>query len=400
MLDDEFPGGLVAPKIGVSQPARFSSGRDAGKPSPSGMHGRFDVDEAIPDHLVRVPSRPCWMRVVEDHPDAQHRRADWWRNTLAVVWQVATRTGPDRVTSPLLGATWDVLAEGAGVSRRTLADRISWLRECGFLTVLTSGSTVRWRPGTMCGLLDDGLGNLAAEYILTVPAEVLAALDEEELQRTFPVEDSPAVEDWRDVPWPVETLPVDLTRTPSCSPRVSLSKKSDAFPDAPARSVCAIPRPKWSATATPGTKQEMLVACELLRAEDALLRKLTALQLRSLLRVLFRAGATVRDVGFALNHEPDGRPWTVSRDLFSIPGWVRWRVRTWVDDDGTLKARLPSQVTAAADWARRKRQAERDAERRRSRVLRVDAEDGHAALVRAELDAARARLAARNAGAA
>ncbi|MBB4944323.1 hypothetical protein FHR32_008729 [Streptosporangium album] len=125
---------------------------------------------------------------MQEHPDAGGRRADWWQRTMAVVWQLATRTGPDRVTSPKLGATWAVLAEAAGVSRSTLADRLRWLRECGLLVVLTTGSTARYRRGTMCGLADDGLGNLAAEYILTLPAEVLAALDDAELQQVFPLD--------------------------------------------------------------------------------------------------------------------------------------------------------------------------------------------------------------------
>jgi len=363
------------------------------------MYDRLDPDTVIPDHLSRAPSRSFWLRVVEELDDMSVRRADWWARTRAVVWQLATRTGADRVTSPRLGAMWAVLAETAGVSRSTLADRLRWLRERGLLVVLTPGSTVRYRSGTASGLIDDGLGNLAAEYVLTVPRQVLDALSDEELQEVFPLEGAPRFDDWRDVPWPVETMPVDLTWTPTSLSRVPLSENSDASPGASARRAPAIPLPAWLATATPGTKMEMLAACERLRAEDPVLRKLSALRLRSLLRRLFRAGATIRDVQHVLHFQPDGRAWAVSRDLYSVPGWVRWRVHAWLDDDGALNALLPSQVIAAADQARRAQQAARAADWAREQAHRAVAEDGHVTRVRAELDAARARLAARRQGA-
>ncbi|MER5649685.1 hypothetical protein [Streptosporangium sp. NPDC002524] len=350
------------PEIGVSHLARLTTGPSVVASTSAGMYDRLDPDTVIPDHLSRAPSRAFWLRVVEELDDAGSRRADWWARTRAVVWQVATRTGADRVTSPRLGATWAVLAETSGVSRSTLADRLRWLQARGLLVVLTPGSTVRYRRGTASGLIDDGLGNLAAEYILTVPLEAFAALDDADIAELFPIEEAPPADDWRDVPWPAETLPVDLTRTPTSLSGVALSEESDASPGAGARRTPAIPRPQWSATATPGTKKEMLLACERLRAEDPMLRKLSALRLRSLLRRLFGAGATIRDVWHVLNHQPDGRAWTVSRDLYSVPGWVRWRVRAWLDNDGALKATLPSLRSAACAAAQLAEQKARRAD--------------------------------------
>ncbi|NYF44660.1 hypothetical protein [Streptosporangium sandarakinum] len=378
----------------MSRCARLTTGVGVDKPALNSRYDRPDPDEAIPGHLARTPSRPFWLRAIEEDDDARHRRRDWWATTMTVVWQLATRTGRDLVTCPGLGATWRVLAEAAGVSRTTLSDRLRWLRRRGYLFVLVPGSTPQYRSGTLCGLLDDGLGNLAAEYVLTVPAELVAGLDAQELSEVFPAPDTAAADDWRDVPWPAETLPVEESRTPPVA-LADVGAERDATPGAGARDARAIPHLGWLATATPGTKAEMLRACERLRAEDATLRKVSARHLRSLLRPLFAAGATPRDVQHALNREPDGRIWAVSRDLYAPAGWVRWRVRAWVAEDGTLRAPLPSQVAAAADRARRAEQAARAADWARRQATRAAPGGGYAAAARAELDAALGRLAAR-----
>ncbi|MEU7889865.1 hypothetical protein AB0B54_30555 [Microbispora bryophytorum] len=360
---------------------------------------RLDPAEPIPAHLMCARSRAAWHRAVESHPDTAARRADWRRGLMAVVWQLATRTGRNMVTAPKKGATWAVIAAEAGVSRSTLADRLAWLIERGLLVRVTPGTTPRFRPGTLRGALDDGRGNEAATYVLTLPADLAQALAEDD-QGTggqFPTGASdPATNDWRDVPWPAETLPVELTRTPK--PHVvDVGEKTS--PDVRARETPAHTAPiaAWPATATPGTKTEMLTACKRLRAEDPILRKLSARHLRSLLRVLFRLGATIDDVRHVLHHQPGGSAWPLEAAPRFVPGWVRWRVQAWLTLDSSssgqgvrLASPLPSQVREAYRRRIRCEQTARTIELARARAYRGDAAAG-AALARQHLMAALSR---------
>jgi len=252
------------------------------------------------------------------------------------------------ITSPKRGATWDVLAEDVGVSRRTLAYLLAWLREHGFLRTITPGSTPRYRKGTLCGQLNDGRGNEAAVYELTLPASA--------------VSEGVASSDDQEIPWPVETLPyrpaspqlrkaVDNLCTPYAV--VTHSAKASITRARAKGSLSTTPVGTWSAAVTPRTKRDMLAACERLRAESPLLRRLSARHLRSIFRPLFQAGATVRDVLWVVDHHVDGRSaWSQPRWL---PAWLRWRVREWVDTDDRLRATLPSQVAKAAHDRERSR---------------------------------------------
>ncbi|MFF4128364.1 hypothetical protein ACFYYP_32995 [Microbispora rosea] len=360
---------------------------------------RLDPSELIPTQLVCARSRAAWHRAVESHPDTAARRADWRRGLMAVVWQLATRTGRNMVTAPKKGATWTVMAAEAGVSRSTLANRLAWLLERGLLVRVTPGTTPRFRPGTLRGALDDGRGNEAATYVLTVPADLAESLAEDDQgdggqSRTSAFD--PAGDDWRDIPWPAETLPVELTRTPKPH-MVDVGEKT--LPDVRARETPAhtTPAAAWPATATPGTKAEMLAACERLRAEDPILRKLSPLHLRSLLRVLFRLGATIDDVRHVLHHQPGGRPWPLEAAPRFVPGWVRWRVQAWLTPDSSpggqgvrLASPLPSQVREAYRRRIRSEQTARTTELAKARTYRGDAAAG-AALVRQHLMAALSR---------
>lgn len=317
---------------------------------------------------------------------------------MAVVWQLATRTGRNMVTAPKKGATWAVMAAEAGVSRSTLADRLAWLIERGLLVRVTPGTTPQFRPGTLRGALDDGRGNEAATYVLTVPADLAESLaeDDQDGGKFLTRASDPALDDWRDVPWPAETLPVELTRTPK--PLV-VDVGEETSPDVRARETPAHSAPvaAWPAAATPGTKAEMLAACERLRAEDPILRKMSARHLRSLLRLLFRLGATVDDVRHVLHHQPGGGAWPLPAAPRFAPGWVRWRVQAWLTPDSSqggegvrLVSQLPSQVRVAYRRRIRSEQTTRMTELVRARAYRGDAAAG-AALARQHLMSALSR---------
>ncbi|GIH81018.1 hypothetical protein Plo01_74470 [Planobispora longispora] len=351
---------------------------------------------SIPDTLVPVHTLVLWLHLIQAHPAAAGRRADWWRNTTAVVWQLILHTGPDMVTSPRKGATWALLAAKAGVSRRTLADRLRWLREIGALFTLVSGSTPRYRPGCRGGRVDDGLGNLAAQYVLTAPQAVLDAMDPEELERLtampHPAPGALTEELWQDVPWPVEVLPVEVTRTPS----VSMVALSDNTSPVYAREESgqngtspATPERTWPSTVTPETKPQMLEACRRLREDVHVLRRISPKHLRSLLRSALIAGATVSDVKHMLNVQPDGRPWGYTDEPRWLPGWIRYRLAAWIDESGALLAQLPSQAVAEANRRRLREQSERAEQRAEAERNRAAPDPALLASLRRRLEAVR-----------
>ncbi|TDD53010.1 recombinase family protein [Nonomuraea terrae] len=263
--------------------------------------------------------------------------------------------------APKQGATWDVLAEEVGVSRRTIAYLLAWMRDQQLLVTIVTGSTRRTRAGNLWGLLDDGLGNLAAEYALTIPDELLPD-DVAELEADDPEEE--------EIPWPCETVTERATFShvsghveQDCTPAVQGFSWGGSFPNAGARdsSETTGPSCSWPRHATPGSKREQVAACERLRQEHSLtLGILSAKDLRSLLRHLFVAGFTVADVEHALNRMPDGRHWgdidpgrlagTVERKR-GMRARIRHRVGLWVDADGTPLVRSASQQAEEAEIA-------------------------------------------------
>ncbi|GAA3448141.1 hypothetical protein Pve01_63930 [Planomonospora venezuelensis] len=374
----------------MSRPDTRNDGFRPCKPGSGKARPTQSPGEAIPGHLVQAPTKVLWIRAAELVPDFERHRADWRRNLLRVVWQLAAHAGSDMVTDPGLGATWELLAAKAGVSRRTFADRLRWLRTHGLLFTLVTGSTPALRASCWGGRVDDGLGNIAAEYALTVPRELLDTMDFEDLDRLIPPTRAPAEENWRDVPWPAETLPVDETRTPKgfIPPLVKevnppVHTREAPFPAKPGRT--------WPSTVTPGNKSEMLQACERLRDDDMLLRKVPARQLRWLLRSLFVAGATAGDVRHALHFHPDGTLWPVGTPRRPV-SWIRWRLGAWIDyDTGALRAALPSQRRAEADLRRRREQAALTDWLAGLRAGRADPDPAAVTELRARLEAVRER---------
>lgn len=309
-----------------------------------------------------APTRATFLDAV-DYLARTECRSQRHRNLMRLAWELASRTASDMVTAPKHGATWDVLAEELGVSRRTIGYLLAWMRDHRLLVTVTPGSTVRTRPGNLWGRLDDGLGNLAAEYALTVPADLIGDLEE-----------TPALKEPEDeqVPWPVETVterptfsqvnaPVDNL----CTPAVHGYSSAKSLPNAGAsvRASTTTPSPWWSRHVTPGTRKDQLAACQRLRSDNRLtLGVLSAKDLRSLLRQAFVAGHTVADVEHALNRMPDGRHWGdidpgrlvgSTERVRVLRSRIRHRISLWVAADGTPVVRSVSQQAEddeAAIW--------------------------------------------------
>lgn len=322
------------------------------------------ITPPIPDGQKLAPTRAVFLDAV-DYLAREQCNRQRHRNLMRLAWELAGRSDRDMVTAPKRGATWDVLAEEVGVSRRTIAYLIKWLREHGLLVIITPGSTPRTRAGNMWGRFDDGLGNLATEYALTVPAELLG----EDAVHDLEVD---VVDDTDEVPWPVETV----TERPTfshvsagvdnlCTPAVSgLSlARTNSYAGARARARDNTePAASWPRLVSPGSRKDQLAACERLRADNRLtLGALSAKDLRSSLRLAFDAGWTPADVEHALNRRPDGQNWgdidpgpmvgAVQRARV-MQSRIRYRMGLWVDADGT-PARSASQQADEAEGARR-----------------------------------------------
>ncbi len=205
-----------------------------------------------------APGRATWLDAVDYLARARCNRQRH-RNLMRLAWQLATRTDPTMMTAPKRGATWDVLAEEVGVSRRTIAYLLAWMRDQQLLVTIVTGSTTRTRPGNLWGLLDDGLGNLAAEYALTIPDELLGDVDDLEA-----AELDDAAED-EEIPWPCETV----TERPAfshvsghvdqiCTPAVQGFSWGGSLPYAGARDNYGATGPSrsWPRHSTPGSRKD------------------------------------------------------------------------------------------------------------------------------------------------
>lgn len=322
------------------------------------MHPLPDVPEG--KALALSPS--IWLDAVRWVSRAEHRKQRH-ANVMRLAEQIALRSTHAMVTDPRRGAAWDILAEECGFSRRTLAYLLAWLRERGLLLIALPGSTprTRWLAG---GPADDGLGNVASQYVQVIPEELLGEMG-------YALEDLEERDDARgpvdnDVPWPVETVPnrpdsaimeggkspaqsrpVESLCTPKSYVHSSLSEK--AFPHAGARASDAattLPAP-WRRLATPGTNDEQLRAANRLRTDNTSLRILSAKDLRSILRPYFEAGATVGWIEQALAVKPDGQRWgdidpgrarPRPERVRLLHARVRHRLGLWLTPSGALVA--------------------------------------------------------------
>lgn len=233
--------------------------------------------------------------------------------------------------------TWPVLQNRSGLSRRSVARWLAWLRAEGLLGVAESGSTPALRPMALAGLE----GNRAALYVLTVPHQA-------------PVAGRPP-----ESPSESGTPPRDLSsgEDPDAGARGTGPLRGTGLPPAADR---------WPMTRPATSRRERLKLVQRLQNEIPLLRRLSDRQLRSLLRPWLRAGWTATDVRHGIDHDPAGslRTWTTA--VHSPGGWLLSRLAAWRDDAGTPLA--PLSAAAAAE-----RERLRDLQRRRHDQAAADA---------------------------
>lgn len=285
--------------------------------------------------MRRAPSQQAFLRAVKEHPDALTLKCHAYRNLTEVAVKLADWADWAQMTTR---PTEQRIADDLDLSLSTVKRWIRWLRERGFLGVVEEGTTVRFRKGTRCGLVDDGLGNRAAVWVLCTPAP--------ELDKHDP--------------------PTDKTTTepPSCTSRRGVQEGPT---HARERRSSSRRRTRISTTdgaaATPGTRKHALQIAQRIHDDSTTLRRLSPWYIRHLTRIFVVAGWTAADVLHALDHMPEGTAWTytwTSRDqIRNVPAWVRFRLAAWLDEHGRP---LPGKSQRLADAAARLR-AEQEAMR-------------------------------------
>ncbi|MFE3454953.1 hypothetical protein ACFXJ8_39125, partial [Nonomuraea sp. NPDC059194] len=354
---------------------------------------RLAIFGAVPEGSRRARSQVAWRRAVQEHPDAAVLRTDAYDNLSAVVWLLMRHADWSTMTTR---PTWAVLMERTRLSKSSVAKWLAWLRERGLLGTVVSGSTVRYRKGTACGSINDGLGNIAAEYVLAIPTTLDPAPNDAP-SAAQPAPATPA-EPVEVVGQPAALALVDITRTPSEFP----SGGGELSPRRRAREATG-PVDHGLAAATRAAKQHSkiikdraLVVAEDVRARSLDLRRLSAKHVRHLITEFVLAGWTAADVVHAIDHTPDGQPRPFAGSAKHPAGWFRHRLAAWRDADSTPIPSRSQHLAAAAARRDIERQALTD-QRATLRAARVDADAGPAARARALLAATQARLAAKTA---
>jgi hypothetical protein len=304
------------------------------------------------DLIPHVIPRAAWLRLAVDEADRALLRADARRNVLAIArvigWSADPRTGRSRPTlARIMAAT--------GLCRRTVQNWTRWLERRGLLDVLEPGTTPDYRPA----LLALGTGNLAREWRLTIPA----------VQRTC----TPPVD-------------LDLERTSSAGGRARETPETArrCAPDSTPPPSPVVPQAiPWPPDQNPQRRRDRLAAAETLRRDLPVLRRMSAVAVRSALRPHFAAGWTPADVRHALDHLPDGSPHIRTTEVHSPASWLAYRLSLWRSPDGAVLKPHSAELAARAA----SHQAAQDAQREQLKVVRSQAGDypAQASIARAML---------------
>ncbi|MEV0236828.1 hypothetical protein [Nonomuraea sp. NPDC050786] len=309
------------------------------------------IAASVPRGMRRAGSQKVWLRTLKEHPEVLELRCDGYANLMRVANLIVWAADWDTMCArPTIGR----IVEVTGLGKATVKRWVRWLRVRGWLGVVEQGTTCQYRKGTMAGLLDDGLGNRAAVWVLCVPR--VSARDRADLHRDQGHGHAADQPEQISEP-PSRSLPKrDLDPTRAREARRDRSRDHSRI------------SPTWSLHATPRTKRDRLLMCERLRQESPVLRLMTAWYLRWLLKPFLDAGATAADVLHGLDVREDDSRWTYTwssvREIRNPAGWVRHRLAAWTGPDG-LVLPLPSQRRAAADAKRRAEQEARRQEQER-----------------------------------
>jgi hypothetical protein len=332
-----------------------------------------EVLAALPAGSALARSQAAFYRAVVAHPDTAALRAHARENLTRLSWVLSSMAcWEDRTVRP----TWPVLQARTGLSRRSVARWLAWLRARGLVGIVEAGTTPRFAPMA----LDAGAGNRASVYVLCVPQTAGAK--------------------------PGRVQVAQETGTPTLSgleienpyPRARANQPSANPPAHPKRRSKEVRRPGWSRTQIARTKADRLELAEALRSCALALRPLSVRALRSVLRPWSsrpELGWTLAWLLHALDHTPDGRPYTYTTPVRAPARWLAHRLSAWTDEHGqplpspgvarAAEDRLRRAETARRQDARAEQQAQADAGRAFSQLIRDTAGEHYPALVQAVL---------------
>ena len=258
-------------------------------------------DAQSPPLSVTSRNPVTWLRVVVAELEATQMRADGRRGVQVVAEYLAVIARSDATVMP----TWARLVDGTGLSRATVARHLRCLRLLGLLVVLETGSTPATR-GRWNRFVEDG--NRAALYQLHTPTNSTPAAVS---ARVLPLQTPSKIS---------ETPGLELKRSSSFLRR-GARKKHCPTGDFPA----------WSVTATTHTRTDRLAAADALQAASMDLRPLSTKHVQSKIRPWLRAGWTVADLLWAIDHTPDGRSRTWTGFAANPAPWLATRLAPWID---------------------------------------------------------------------
>jgi hypothetical protein len=332
------------------------------------------------------------MADVVNTPDYALLRADAQAHLLLVAHLVALYANWTTYTSR---PTWQALVGRSGLSRRTVARHLRWLRQHDLLVIVENGTTPDLSPGVLqCGPNGEKPGNIATVYLLVAPVRVrLVALAHPEdhgyehlhtgpadaveatawrAQATHddPDQDHTQAPEAQEKPHPPEPVDTNGTPTPSVGgkkppTRARLSPSGAGLRPAlqkpsPMRRVPpgnAPEEPPWDLSSTPAGRKERLAAAMILQGALPVLARISAAHVAHLCREYFLAGWTPRDVLAALGRRPDGTSWSHEDAVRHVPGWIRHRLAPWRTDPGDLTSPVGVSPTRRAEAETTRRQA-------------------------------------------
>jgi len=333
------------------------------------------------------------MTDVREHPALQLLRGDAQKRLLDIADRLAGYASWETYTTR---PTWAVLMRETGLSRRSVARHLAWLRAHGLLAIVEHGTTPALSPGVLTVGPDGQAGNTASVYLLIAPVSlrlVATARPEDvgaEWTETGPVDaveasaeaheagaapppllaavPSPSPQGGRQEPRP--GWAVDVSGTPSPSRR-------EVDPPARAHEIRNFQDPelkrhhgRWPVAQRPATRPERAAAALEARRRVPDLARLSTPYVAALCREWFLAGWTLADVLAALQRDPDGRQHTNTHTVRHVPGWFRSRLAHWRTDPlDPTSAPGPSPAHRAAAAAAHRRAQDRAARERADAAL-------------------------------
>lgn len=334
---------------------------------------RADIARATPQGSRRIRTRREALARGIAEADASGHRGDF-RDHLVAWWEFHVNEvswgGEGRPPKAVSQPGRDRVCAGAGMSESTYKRCKRWWRSRGYCGVARPGSTRDVRAGVLAA--EDDPGNIREAILLCVP-------------RTKAPHHRPS-------PDPVENQDDLPSGKPAPALTGPLGGSHREQPMHHARTRESRSKPGRQAEAQKpgetGRRRGAPRPLALLRGDFGPVTSGWWAHLTSGMPEAW----TPRDVLYAIDHQPGGRPHPAGR-VRNPAGVLRYRLERWKRADGSWLP-SPSQARAAAAAARRQEQADRRAEAARAAAAATSNWDGAAAAARAALAAASASAAA------